>query len=59
MNRTKIETIKAVVMTLFAILMTLLMVYSQAYSLAAVPVLLAVLAAWFWWKVSQYSKDGE
>lgn len=59
MNRTKVETIKAVVMTLFAVLTALATVYSQDYSLAVIPALLIALSAWFWWKVNLYSKDEE
>ena len=59
MNRSKIEMIKAVVMTIFAVLMLLLVVGLHDYTLVWVPILLGIFSGWFWWKASYSSRDEE
>ncbi|WP_293817494.1 hypothetical protein [uncultured Corynebacterium sp.] len=59
MDRLKIEQLKAVVMTIIALLTLAVAAMTHNYAMAWVPVLLSAFAAWFWWKWSELSQHGE
>lgn len=59
MDRLKIEQLKAVVVSIIALLTLVVAAMTHDYAMTWVPVLLSAFAAWFWWKWSALSQRGE